>query len=100
MATPAGPLGKYSQAVAAVMATVLILSAVAVRIIGAIQGTAIAVPFIDNAAWVALGAVFGAAATTSVNGGAIEAAHRRLDQLAAPPSDYLERQSNETERNR
>lgn len=85
-----GPLGKYSQAVAAVMATVLILSAIALRFIGALQGQVISAPFIDNAAWVALGAVFGAAATTSVNGNAIEAAHRRLDQIHAPTAAHLE----------
>lgn len=85
-----GPLGKYSQMVAAVLATFIVVAAVAMRIIGVfVTGTVFSVPFIDNAAWVALGAVFGASAATSVNGNQIQAAHRRLDQISAPPADYL-----------
>jgi len=85
-----GPLGKYSQTVAALMASFIIVAAVGVRIIGAFVGAIPDVPFLDNLALIAMGAVFGAAASTAVNGHTIEAAHRRLDTIAAPPSGYLE----------
>jgi hypothetical protein len=85
-----GPLGKYSQAVAAVLSTVIICSAIAVRIIAAFTGTLPPTPFLDNIALIAMGAVFGASAATAVNGNAIQAAHRRLDEIAAPPADYLQ----------
>lgn len=85
-----GPLGKYSQIVAAVLATFIIVAAVTVRLINVVTGVGIESPFLDNLALIAMGAVFGAAASTSVNGGAIQAAHRRLDEIAAPPANYLE----------
>lgn len=85
-----GPLGRYSQAVAAVLATIIIVSAIAVRVIGVFVGNIAPTPFLDNLALIAMGAVFGASAATSVNGGAIQAAHRRLDEIAAPPANYLE----------
>ena len=79
-----GPLGKYSQLVAAVVALAVIGSTIALRFLGQSD------PFIDNMALLALGAVFGAAASTAVNGDKIEAAHKRLDIIAAPPADALE----------
>lgn len=85
-----GPLGKYSQAVASVLATFIIVSAVAVRIITQFTGIGIDTPFLDNLALIAMGAVFGAAASTSVNGNKIEAAHRRLDLVSAPPADWMQ----------
>lgn len=85
------PLGKYSELVAAVIATGTIASAVAVRIIGAFVGGIPDTPFLDNLALIATGAVFGAAASTAVNGQSIEAAHRRLDTIAAPPAGVMQR---------
>lgn len=85
-----GPLGKYSQAVAALLATFIIIAAVATRIITQITGIPVESPFLDNLALIAMGAVFGAAASTSVNGNKIEAAHRRLDLVSAPPADVLQ----------
>lgn len=79
-----GPLGKYSQQVAAVVAIGVIFAAILMRFLH------LADPFIDNIALIAVGAVFGAAASTSVNGAKIEAAHRRLDIIAAPNADALE----------
>lgn len=70
-----GPLGKYSQSVAALVAVVVIGAAIVTRFLG------IDDPFIDNMALIALGAVFGAAASTAVNGSALEAVHRRVDLL-------------------
>ncbi len=85
-----GPLGKYSQAVAAVLATIIVISAIAVRVITALTGHGLPTPFLDNLALIAMGAVFGASAATAVNGNAINAAHRRLDEIAAPPADYMQ----------
>ena len=79
-----GPLGKYSQLVAAFVALGVITAAVVAHIIG--QEDA----FLDSMATLAFGAVFGAAASTAVNGDKIEAAHRRLDIITAPPADALE----------
>lgn len=90
-----GPLGKYSQIVAAGLATLIIVAAISVRVIGAFVGSVPEVPFLDNLALIAMGAVFGAAASTSVNGNAIQAAHSRLDQIAAPPADHLINNPNE-----
>lgn len=91
-----GPLGRYSQAVAAILATLIIVTALALRVIGAIVGSGVASsPFVDNLALIAMGAVFGAAASTSVNGGKIEAAHRRLDQISAPAADHLAKHPDE-----
>jgi hypothetical protein len=81
-----GPLGKHSQLVAAVVALAIILAQVGVWTAQAF-GIALAPPTgLEQAFYVAIGAVFGAAATTAVNGQTIEAAHRRLDRIAAPPS--------------
>lgn len=92
---PGGPLGKYSQIVAAGLASLIIIAAISVRIIGAFVGTVPATPFLDNLALIAMGAVFGAAASTSVNGSKIEAAHSRLDLIAAPPAGIVERHPEE-----
>jgi hypothetical protein len=62
------------------VAVLVIAAAVALRVMG------IADSFIDNIALIALGAVFGAASSTVVNGNAINAAHNRLDQVGAPPA--------------
>lgn len=74
------PLGKYSQSVAAVVAILLIVSAIAHRFVAGVGDE-----WLDGLAQVAIGAVFGASAATAVNGGAIKAAHRRLDLVGAPP---------------
>lgn len=79
-----GPLGKYSQLVAATVALTVIGSSIILRFLHLTD------PFMDNMAMIALGAVFGAAASTAVNGDKIEAAHKRLDILSAPPADLLE----------
>jgi hypothetical protein len=73
--------------VAAIVALLVIAAAVVLRFLD------LSDPFVDNMALIALGAVFGAAASTSVNGQAIEAAHRRLDMIAAPPPRFLEDQA-------
>lgn len=78
------PLGKYSQQVAAIVAVLVILAAVAARFF--VGGD----PWLEDLAMIAIGAVFGASAATAVNGGAIKAAHRRLDLISAPPGQIYE----------
>lgn len=82
----ASPLGKYSQPVAAIVAVMVIGTVLVLRIIGSVTGTNLSTPLLDDLALIAVGAVFGSAATTQVNGNAINAAHNRLDQIQAPPS--------------
>lgn len=78
------PLGKYSQSVAAVVAVLVVASAIAMRFLG--EGD----PWLESLAALALGAIFGASAATAVNGQAINAAHRRLDLISAPPGQALQ----------
>lgn len=87
MLTYMNPLGKYSQQVAAIVALGSIGAAITLRFLGLDDD------FIDSIALLALGAVFGSAATTAVNGGKIEAAHRRLDVIQAPPADVYEQKA-------
>lgn len=70
------------------MASVIIIAAITVRLVVAFTGTGIATPLLDNLALLAAGAIFGASASTAVNGKAIEAAHKRLDYISAPPSQF------------
>lgn len=91
-----GPLGKYSQVVAALIAigtigTALIMHA-AIVILG------LSVPegrtaFVDNAALIALGAVFGAVAAVNGVKPSITAAHKRLDSIHAPPAEAVKVES-------
>lgn len=64
-----GPLGKYSQSVAALVAVGVIAAAVALRLLGMTPD-----PFIDNIALIAMGAIFGAAASASASGQKIDQA--------------------------
>jgi len=86
-----GPLGKYSQTVAALVASFIIVAQVVVWVADAfgvtIQTTPQSAAQLTAAFYIALGAVFGAAASTAVNGEKIEAAHKRLDIISAPPAD-------------
>lgn len=79
-----GPLGKYSQLVAALTAVGVILAAIAGRFVG------VSDTFIDNMALIAMGAIFGASASTAITNGAfrrdLDAIHKRLDNDNAPPA--------------
>lgn len=75
------PLGKYSQIVAAIIAVGVIGAAVLSRPLG------FADDFVDNAALIALGAIFGSFATVNGIRSDITAAHKRLDTINAPPAD-------------
>lgn len=80
------PLGKYAQAVAAVVAVGVIAAAVAVRVAGIGAD-----PFLDNLALLATGAVFGSAAATNGIKPDVIAANVRLDAIGAPPAKEAEK---------
>lgn len=80
------PLGKYSQIVAAITAVGVIfgyLSGVLFGVIGADS--------IKDFALIALGAVFGSAATVNGVKHDIRAANTRLDAMHAPPAPVAEK---------
>lgn len=67
------PLGVYSQVVAAVVAVGVVGAAVAAHLVG--RGDA----YLDNLGLLAIGAVFGSAATTNNTKRDLAALHARLD---------------------
>jgi hypothetical protein len=85
--TNAPGLGKYSEIVTAILTVILVVAAIAPRIFGMQQAD---LTFIDYAAALALGAVYGR--TSAANGYAREAraAHVRLDKLGAPPAEITD----------
>lgn len=76
-------LGKYSDFVSAVVTAFLIVAAVTAHIFF----TSADMTFVDAAALLALGALYGK--TSAANGYASMAlaAHKRLDAIGAPPSN-------------
>jgi hypothetical protein len=81
----ASPLGKYSQMVAAIVAIGVIGVDVGLRVAGVTPDG-----FMDNLAFAAFGAIFGASATTALTNGTVgrdlAALHARLDSLGVPAS--------------
>jgi len=77
-------LGKYGDAVSAIITAFLIVAAVAAHTL--LPPTA-NLTFVDAAALLALGALYGK--TSAANGYSTMAlaAHRRLDAIGAPPSN-------------
>ena len=75
------PLGKYSQFVAAIVAVIVILAHIGFTAF-LNDGR------LENAFWVALGAVFGAGASTAITNGAmkrdLDSIHKQLDSLGVP----------------
>ena len=78
------PLGKYGQLVAAIIATVIILAWIAAELLYGVELLARQPAGLKEAALIALGAVFGAAATVNGVKSDIAGAHSRLDRLGAP----------------
>lgn len=80
-----GPLGKYSQLIAAVVAVVTITTALAIHALGVASP---AFGFVDNLALIAFGAIFGANASSAATNGTIgrdlKALHARLDAAGTP----------------
>ena len=80
--TNTSPFGKYSQLVAVFTAIAVVMAHLgSLLLLGQSQ--------IETAFWIALGAVFGASASTAATNGAIgrdvKALHKRLDAGGVPP---------------
>ena len=75
------PLGKYSQLTAALIAVIIIAAYIAVEVLYAIGIVTTSPDGLRTAALLALGAVFGSAATINGVKQPIDAAHQRIDKL-------------------
>lgn len=78
-----GPLGKYSQIVAAIVSIGVIATALALRAFGTPD------TFADNLALLAAGAIFGSFAAVNGIKPAVSAAHKRMDAAGIPPADEI-----------
>lgn len=98
------PLGRYATIGALAASLIAVVAAIAAHLIGPVIGALIGAPqgsigsdaFLDNLAYVGFLVLVGgqrvttsADATAMINGQAakVEAAHRRLDAISAPPAD-------------
>ena len=76
------PLGKYSQVVAAIVAVATIGAALVIHAMGGGD------TFVDSLALIAIGAIFGASASTAATNGSLgrqlAALHARLDAAGVP----------------
>ncbi len=77
------PLGRYGEAVAAVTALLLVAAALAAHL-GLVP--AADTTWLDGVSGLAIGVVLGQRATTNGAAKIALAAHKRLDQIAAPPA--------------
>lgn len=82
--TALNPFGKYSDLLTTLITGFIIVTAVATHVVPALQGTDS--QFIDAAAWIALGAIFGKVSTANGYAQMAVQAHRRLDAIGAPPA--------------
>jgi hypothetical protein len=83
------PLGKYAQAVAALLAIFCVVSWVVSEYLsglGIMQGPP---PGLKEVALIAVGAVFGAQAAVNGVKPAIDAAHTRLDKIGVPSAQTI-----------
>lgn len=91
------PLGKYAESVSAIVALVVIFAAIGIHAYEAVAGVGLNTTFIDNVALIAVGVLFGGKAVANGAKEAvrqpieylerdIQAAHKRLDALNAPPA--------------
>lgn len=84
MHTVNSPLGKYGQAVAAVTAILIIAAWIVAEFMRGLDLFNSQPSGLKEVALIAVGAVFGAAATINGVKAPIDAAHRRLDAINAP----------------
>ena len=83
------PLGKYGQLVAAIIATLIIVAWVVAEMLYGLDILARQPAGLKESALIALGAVFGAAATVNGVKSDIAGAHSRLDRLGAPSASAV-----------
>lgn len=78
------PLGRYSDAVAAIVAVLIVVSAILAHLqLVAVADTA----WLDTSAGLAIGVILGQRATTNGAAKVAAAAHKRLDEIHAPPAE-------------
>lgn len=80
---PISPLGKYSEAAAAITAVAIVMAALAAHL-GILPNTNTA--WLDTTAGVAVGVILGQRQSTNGAGKIAAAAHARLDALGAQPA--------------
>jgi len=78
------PLGKYAQAVAALLAVFLVIAWVVAEYLAGARVLGTSPAGLKEVALIAVGAVFGAQAAVNGVKPAIDAAHTRLDKLGVP----------------
>lgn len=78
------PFGRYSELLTTAITALIIVVALLVHVIPALSG--IDSQFIDAAAWIALGAIFGKVSAANGYAQMAQQAHKRLDLIGAPPA--------------
>jgi hypothetical protein len=86
MVAGGSPLGRYQELATTLISAFLVVSAVLFHAFGP---TAANLTFLDAAALLALGAVYGKVSAANGYAKSTEAAHKRLDSIGAPPADSL-----------
>lgn len=81
----ASPLGRYGELAATAIALGLVFAALLAHLFPGLSGGDTS--WLDNAALLVLGVVLGQRQTTNGSAKIAEAAHKRLDLIAAPPAD-------------
>lgn len=80
----ASPLGRFGEGVAALASALVVLA----WLIGQLGlGGVVSTPALDNAAVLVLGVLLGQRATTNGAAKIAQSAHKRLDNIGAPPAD-------------
>lgn len=83
--TSVNPFGKYSDILTTIIAVILIVAAIAQHMAATVLGQPSA--FIDDAAILALGAMFGKVSAANGYAAMAASAHKRLDLIGAPPAN-------------
>jgi len=78
------PFGRYSDILTTFVAAFVIVAAVMAHMFPALAGTD--TQFVDAAAWIALGSLFGKVSAANGYANMAIQAHRRLDLIGAPPA--------------
>lgn len=78
------PFGKYADLVTSLITAFLVVAAVVQHALSGPNGD---YTFIDAAALLAVGALYGKQSAANGYAKAVDAAHKRLDAIHAPPAD-------------
>lgn len=83
--TALNPFGKYSDILTTIVAAFVIIGDVVIHAWGLHPGADST--FIDAAAWISLGSMFGKVSAANGYAAMARSAHARLDAIGAPPSN-------------